>query len=209
MSKTCFQNARKCVFLGVILQNFPGSMSPPPPRMVVPSALPLKLICDVTRLWRNLVSPLGNFLRTPLITVVHQILFKSVCAKIEPEKSSHEARATWIVTTSYDFKCTMAGNDIAHGTESNSPSKGRNGHDRYRLICCLVRCDFYKPLVTQKRLLSSWIFRLLHRSTDPYHLTPGIMIKWLNWAKRACVNTSDGCRGVLFILLISNANDLP
>jgi len=35
------------------------------PRMVVPSALPLKLICDVTRLWRNF-APLGNFLRTPL-----------------------------------------------------------------------------------------------------------------------------------------------
>ena len=27
---------------------------PRPPRMVVPSALPLKLICDVTQLWRNL-----------------------------------------------------------------------------------------------------------------------------------------------------------
>ena len=62
MSKTCFQNAQKCVFLGVILQNFPRGMSPDAPRMVVPSALPLKLICDVTRFWRNL-APLGNFLR--------------------------------------------------------------------------------------------------------------------------------------------------
>ena len=31
--------------------------APGPPRMVVPSALPLKLICDVTRLWRNLAPP--------------------------------------------------------------------------------------------------------------------------------------------------------
>jgi len=62
LSKTCFQNAQKCVFLGVILQNFPRGMSPDAPRMVMPSALPLKLICDVTRFWRNL-APLGNFLR--------------------------------------------------------------------------------------------------------------------------------------------------
>ena len=34
-----------CVFLGVILQNFPGGMPPDPFGMVV-----LKLICDVTRL---------------------------------------------------------------------------------------------------------------------------------------------------------------
>jgi len=54
LSKTCFQNAQRCVFLGVILQNFPGGMPPDPPRMVVSSALPLKLICDVTRLWWNL-----------------------------------------------------------------------------------------------------------------------------------------------------------
>jgi len=33
--------------------------------MVVPSALLQKLICDVTRFWRNF-GPLGNFLRTPL-----------------------------------------------------------------------------------------------------------------------------------------------
>ena len=32
-------------------------MPPDPPRMVVPSALPLKLICDVTRLWRNFAPP--------------------------------------------------------------------------------------------------------------------------------------------------------
>jgi len=57
LSKTCFQNAQKCVFLGVILQNFPGGMRPDLPRIVVPSALPLKLICDVTRLWRNLALP--------------------------------------------------------------------------------------------------------------------------------------------------------
>jgi len=30
---------------------------PDPRRMVVPSALPLRLICDVTRLWRNLAPP--------------------------------------------------------------------------------------------------------------------------------------------------------
>ena len=41
LSKTCFQNAQKCVFLGVILQTFPRGMPPDPPRMVVPSALPL------------------------------------------------------------------------------------------------------------------------------------------------------------------------
>ena len=29
-SKTCFQNAQKCVFLGIILQNFPGSIPPVP-----------------------------------------------------------------------------------------------------------------------------------------------------------------------------------
>jgi len=49
-----------CVFLSAILQNFPEGMPPYPPRMVG-----LKLICDVTRLWRNL-PPLGNFLRAPL-----------------------------------------------------------------------------------------------------------------------------------------------
>jgi len=50
LSKTCFQNAQKWVLLGVILQNFPVGMIPDLPRMVVPSALPLKLICDVTGL---------------------------------------------------------------------------------------------------------------------------------------------------------------
>ena len=42
LSKTCFQNP------GVILQNFPRVMSPDPPRLVVPSALTQKLICDIT-----------------------------------------------------------------------------------------------------------------------------------------------------------------
>jgi len=55
---------------GVILQHFPGGMPPDPPIMVVPSALPLKFICDVTRLWRNF-APLGNFLRTPLPACNH------------------------------------------------------------------------------------------------------------------------------------------
>jgi len=73
LSKTCFQNAQKCVFLGVILQNFPGGLALDLPRMVVPSALLLKLICDVTRLWRNL-PPLGNFLRTPLAISVNFFL---------------------------------------------------------------------------------------------------------------------------------------
>jgi len=41
---------KNALFLGVILQNFPEGMPLDPPRMVVPSALPLKLICDVTRL---------------------------------------------------------------------------------------------------------------------------------------------------------------
>jgi len=36
--------------------------------MVVPSALPLKLVCDVTRLRRNFGHSLENFLRTPLAT---------------------------------------------------------------------------------------------------------------------------------------------
>jgi len=71
LCKTCFQNAQKCVFLGVILQNFPEGMSPDTPRMVVPLALSLKLICNVTWLWRHaivakLVQTLGNFQHTPL-----------------------------------------------------------------------------------------------------------------------------------------------
>jgi len=50
---------------------FSQGHDPGPPRMVVPSALPLKLIYDVTRLWHHtfvtkLGRPLGNFLRTPL-----------------------------------------------------------------------------------------------------------------------------------------------
>jgi len=36
--------------LGVILQDIPGGMLRTP-------ALPQKLICDVTRLWRNLAPP--------------------------------------------------------------------------------------------------------------------------------------------------------
>jgi len=39
-----------------------------PQKMGVPLALPLKLICDVTRLWRNFGQSLENFLRTPLST---------------------------------------------------------------------------------------------------------------------------------------------
>jgi len=71
LSKTCFQNAPKFVFLGVILQNFPRGMHPDPYRMVVPSALALKLICDVTRLLRNLALPSEIFcvrhcLRAPM-----------------------------------------------------------------------------------------------------------------------------------------------
>jgi len=54
LSKTCFQNAQKCIFFGEILQNFPGGHAC---RMDVSSALPLKLICDVTRLWQNLYPP--------------------------------------------------------------------------------------------------------------------------------------------------------
>ena len=37
--------------------NFSRGHAPGPPRIVVPSALPLKLISDVTRLWRNLDPP--------------------------------------------------------------------------------------------------------------------------------------------------------
>ena len=36
---------------------FSRGHAPGPPIMAVPSALPLKLICDVTRLWRNLAAP--------------------------------------------------------------------------------------------------------------------------------------------------------
>jgi len=61
LAKTCFQNVQKCVFLGVILQNFPGGMSPDSPKMVVPLALPVKLICD--EIW----PPFGNCLRSPLM----------------------------------------------------------------------------------------------------------------------------------------------
>ena len=46
---------------------FSGGMAPDHPRVVVPSTFPSKLICDVTRLWRNFGPPPGNFLRTPLI----------------------------------------------------------------------------------------------------------------------------------------------
>ena len=48
MSKTLLPECTKCVFLSVILQNFPGGMPLDSPRMVVPSALPLNLICDET-----------------------------------------------------------------------------------------------------------------------------------------------------------------
>jgi len=60
LSKTCFQNAQKCIFFRCNFANFPGGMPSDLPRMAVPLSLPLKLICDVTRLWRNL-APLGNF----------------------------------------------------------------------------------------------------------------------------------------------------
>jgi len=56
-----------CVFFGVILQNFPGGTPSDPLRMVV-----LKLICDVTRLWRNL-PPLKNYLRTPLTCMLTRL----------------------------------------------------------------------------------------------------------------------------------------
>ena len=55
-----FPECTKMRILGVILQNFTGDMPPDPPRMVVPMALPLKLICDVTRLWRHF-APLRKF----------------------------------------------------------------------------------------------------------------------------------------------------
>ena len=70
-----------CVFLGVILPNFPGGMLPDPSTMVV-----LKLICDVTRLWRNFAPPSEIFcvrhclyeflffLFTPLVFTVQKYL---------------------------------------------------------------------------------------------------------------------------------------
>jgi len=54
------------------LASFSRGHASGPPRMVVPSALHLKLICDVTGLGRNF-APLGNFLRTPL--VIAKILY--------------------------------------------------------------------------------------------------------------------------------------
>jgi len=58
---------QKCVVLGVILQNFPGGMPPDSPRMVIPSALPLKLIWWRHTIVTELYPPLGNFLPTPLL----------------------------------------------------------------------------------------------------------------------------------------------
>ena len=89
MSKTCFQNAQKCVFLGVILQNFPGGMPPYPPRIVVPSALPLKLICDVTRVWRNLATP------SEIFCVRHglSLLEKSIIG--HPQEKNHSHAREW------------------------------------------------------------------------------------------------------------------
>jgi len=51
----------KMHIFSVILQNFPGGMNSDLPRVVVPSALPLKLICDVTRFWWHFVLPLEIF----------------------------------------------------------------------------------------------------------------------------------------------------
>jgi len=48
LSRTRIQNAKTCVFLGVILQNFPGACH---------DSTSLQLICDVTRLWRNFANP--------------------------------------------------------------------------------------------------------------------------------------------------------
>jgi len=47
ISIVCF--GRDIHYLGIMLQNFPGGMPPDPPIMVLPSVLPLKLICDVTQ----------------------------------------------------------------------------------------------------------------------------------------------------------------
>jgi len=51
----------KMRIFSVILQNFPGGMNSDLPTVVVPSALPLKLICDVTRFWWHFVLPLEIF----------------------------------------------------------------------------------------------------------------------------------------------------
>ena len=59
-----FPECTKMRILGVILQNFTGGIPPDP-------LLPLKLICDVTRLWRNFAPLLENFLRMPLIAMWH------------------------------------------------------------------------------------------------------------------------------------------
>jgi len=55
LSKTCFQNAQKCVFLGVIYKISRGH-APDPPIMVVPSAPARKFsaygYCQQSPLWK-------------------------------------------------------------------------------------------------------------------------------------------------------------
>ena len=70
---------KNAYFLVKFCKIFPGAC-PRTPRMVVPSALPSKLIFDVTRLWRNL-PPLGNFLRTSL-QILHAALSRSYQAVV-------------------------------------------------------------------------------------------------------------------------------
>jgi len=69
----------RCNFAKFTWEHAPG-----PLRMVVPSALPLKLICDET------LPPLGNFLRTPLhSTTPVRVARHTFCQEVKsnPEKS--------------------------------------------------------------------------------------------------------------------------
>jgi len=80
LSKTFFQNAQKMRIFRCNFAKFSQGHLPGPPRMVVPSALPPKMICDVTRLRRHTIvvklgPPLGNFLRTPLANSIATIIF--------------------------------------------------------------------------------------------------------------------------------------
>ena len=85
-------------------------MPPDFPRVVVPSALPLKLICDVTRLCQNL-TPLGNFLRTPLFVVHCLISAETTALPVDIWLASWESDHVWSIgkawEVSFKAKCVL------------------------------------------------------------------------------------------------------
>ena len=63
-----------------------------PPRIVVLSALPLKLICDVTRLLQKFASPPGNFLRTPLLFDIQSLNLQAMQKRFNCVESTAQTR---------------------------------------------------------------------------------------------------------------------